>query len=161
MARQFTPKVVTANRLREGDVVYLTADDRWSALHTEAELIEDEDGRPLRATAFDAASLYDPQSERYVGWRKMDVTTAPGYMTPAEVNRLALDRLQELGTRPEHVTVVTPLLPEVRIGQVMRIHGGETVGVAGELYRVQAVRHEVRRRPHEVAVTTLEGRWLG
>ena len=121
----------------------------------------DEDGRPVRATAFDAASLYDPQSERYVGWRKMDVTTAPGYMTPAEVNRLALDRLQELGTRPEHVTVVTPLLPEVRIGQVMRIHGGETVGVAGELYRVQAVRHEVRRRPHEVAVTTLEGRWLG
>ena len=27
---RFTPKVVTANRLREGDVVYLTADDRWT-----------------------------------------------------------------------------------------------------------------------------------
>ncbi len=39
---RFTPKVVTANRLREGDVVYLTADDRWSAFHHEAELIEDE-----------------------------------------------------------------------------------------------------------------------
>jgi hypothetical protein len=39
---RFTPKVVTANRLREGDVVYLAADDRWTLLHHEAELIEDE-----------------------------------------------------------------------------------------------------------------------
>ena len=26
MSRRFTPKIVTANRLREGEVVYLTAD---------------------------------------------------------------------------------------------------------------------------------------
>lgn len=42
MSRSFTPKVVTANRLREGDVVYLVADDRWTPHHHEAELIEDE-----------------------------------------------------------------------------------------------------------------------
>lgn len=30
MPREFTPKVVTANALLEGDVVYQTADDRWS-----------------------------------------------------------------------------------------------------------------------------------
>jgi hypothetical protein len=43
MSRRFTPKVVTANALVEGDVVYLTADDRWSRdMHHEAELIEDE-----------------------------------------------------------------------------------------------------------------------
>ncbi|HLQ17696.1 MAG TPA: DUF2849 domain-containing protein, partial [Tabrizicola sp.] len=42
MSRRFTPKIVTANRLREGDVVYLKADDSWSLLHNEAELIEDE-----------------------------------------------------------------------------------------------------------------------
>lgn len=48
MARQFTPKVVTANALLEGDVVYFTADDRWSRLHTEAELIEDEAHAQLR-----------------------------------------------------------------------------------------------------------------
>lgn len=48
MARQFTPKVVTANALIEGDVVYLTADDRWSRLHHEAELIEDEAHAQLR-----------------------------------------------------------------------------------------------------------------
>ena len=47
MAR-FTPKVVTANALLEGDVVYLTADDRWSRRHEEAELIEDEAHAQLR-----------------------------------------------------------------------------------------------------------------
>ena len=48
MSRRFTPKVVTANLLREGDVVYLTADDRWSQLHTEAELIDDEAHAQMR-----------------------------------------------------------------------------------------------------------------
>lgn len=48
MSRRFTPKVVTANRLREGDVVYLTTDDRWSLRHEEAELIEDEAHAQLR-----------------------------------------------------------------------------------------------------------------
>ena len=48
MSRQFTPKVVTANDLREGDVVYLTADDRWSRLHSEAELLSDETQAQLR-----------------------------------------------------------------------------------------------------------------
>ncbi|MGS4944514.1 DUF2849 domain-containing protein [Meridianimarinicoccus sp. RP-17] len=42
MSRRFTPKIVTANDLHKGDVVYLTADDRWSRHHFEAELIEDE-----------------------------------------------------------------------------------------------------------------------
>ena len=42
MSRRFTPKIVTANRLREGDVVYLTADGRWTRDHAAAELIEDE-----------------------------------------------------------------------------------------------------------------------
>lgn len=48
MSRPFSPKVVTANALLEGDVVYLTADDRWSRLHHEAELIEDEAHAQLR-----------------------------------------------------------------------------------------------------------------
>ena len=42
MSRRYIPKVVTANRLREGDVVYLTADNLWTPHHHEAELIEDE-----------------------------------------------------------------------------------------------------------------------
>ena len=45
---RFTPKVVTANDLRIGDVIYLTADDRWTRHHHEAELIEDEAHAQLR-----------------------------------------------------------------------------------------------------------------
>lgn len=48
MSRRFIPKVVTANDLRAGDVVYLTADDRWSRLHHEAELLEDEAHADIR-----------------------------------------------------------------------------------------------------------------
>jgi hypothetical protein len=48
MKGRFTPKIVTANDLRLGDVVYLTADDRWSRLHREAELIEDEAHAQMR-----------------------------------------------------------------------------------------------------------------
>ena len=42
MSRTFTPKVVTANALLSGEVVYLTEDDRWSPHHHQAELIVDE-----------------------------------------------------------------------------------------------------------------------
>lgn len=42
MPRAFTPKVITANALLEGDVVYLTQDDRWTRDLSEAELITDE-----------------------------------------------------------------------------------------------------------------------
>lgn len=58
MSRRFIPKVVTANRLREGDVVYLTADDRWSLVHHEAELIEDEAQANLRLHFAAAQKLY-------------------------------------------------------------------------------------------------------
>jgi hypothetical protein len=48
MPRPFKPKVVTANDLLEGDVVYLTADDAWTRCLTEAELISDEAHAQLR-----------------------------------------------------------------------------------------------------------------
>lgn len=48
MPRAFTPKVITANALLEGDVVYLTADDRWTRILSEAELITDEAHADLR-----------------------------------------------------------------------------------------------------------------
>jgi hypothetical protein len=48
MPRAFTPKVVTANALVEGDVVYLTADDRWTRHLAEAELLTDEADADLR-----------------------------------------------------------------------------------------------------------------
>lgn len=48
MSRTFTPKVITANDLLAGDVIYLTADDQWSRHHAQAELIEDEAHGQLR-----------------------------------------------------------------------------------------------------------------
>lgn len=48
MPREFTPKVITANALLEGDVVYLTADDRWTRHLAEAEILTDEADADLR-----------------------------------------------------------------------------------------------------------------
>jgi len=48
MSRAFTAKVITANDLLVGDVIYLTSDDQWSRHHTQAELIEDEAHGQLR-----------------------------------------------------------------------------------------------------------------
>ncbi|GAB4303271.1 MAG: DUF2849 domain-containing protein [Roseovarius sp.] len=42
MPKTFTPKVVTANALIEGDVVYLAADGHWTRHLREAELLTDE-----------------------------------------------------------------------------------------------------------------------
>lgn len=48
MSRAFTPKVVTANDLREGHVVYLTDAGQWSPHMTEAALLTDEADAELR-----------------------------------------------------------------------------------------------------------------
>ena len=48
MSRRFTHKVVTANALIEGDVVWLTEDDRWTRTMSEAELIDDEAHAEIR-----------------------------------------------------------------------------------------------------------------
>ena len=48
MAKQFTPKVVTANALLAGNAVWLTEDDRWSPDMAEAELLTDEAHAQLR-----------------------------------------------------------------------------------------------------------------
>ncbi|MCT4609808.1 MAG: DUF2849 domain-containing protein [Pelagimonas sp.] len=48
MPKEFTPKVLTANALLDGDVVYLTSDDRWSPSLKEAEVLTDEAHAQLR-----------------------------------------------------------------------------------------------------------------
>lgn len=48
MPRAFTPKVVTASDLIEGDVIYQTAADGWTRDLSEAELITDEADAQLR-----------------------------------------------------------------------------------------------------------------
>lgn len=71
MPRDFTPKVVTANHLLEGDVVYLTADDRWTRYHEEAELITDEAHAAIRL--LDA----ERQAETVVGVYLADAKEGP------------------------------------------------------------------------------------
>lgn len=48
MPKPFTPKVVTANALLEGDVVYLTLSNTWSRHLDEAAVIYDEGDADLR-----------------------------------------------------------------------------------------------------------------
>ncbi len=43
MPRPFTPKVVTANGLLEGDVIYLAADGTWTRELASAEVLDDAD----------------------------------------------------------------------------------------------------------------------
>lgn len=117
-------------------------------------------GTPVSATAYDTASLYDPESDRYVGWRKMHVEVLESYTTQDLVNRLCQERLAELSRRPEHIHIVTPLMPEIRIGQIIAVHGGEAVGAESQKYRVSAVRHKVQRAQPSAATTALTARWL-
>ncbi len=68
MPRAFTPKVVTANALIEGDVVYLTVDDRWTRDLAQAEIITDEAHAQLRQLMAEA------QPDQVVGVYLADVT---------------------------------------------------------------------------------------
>lgn len=71
MSRKFTPKVVTANALLEGDVVYLTADDQWTRDHAEAELIEDE------ARAQERLAAASARADEVVGAYLADAVAGP------------------------------------------------------------------------------------
>lgn len=74
MSRKFTPKVVSANALLEGDVVWLTADDSWSRQIEDAELIEDQAHADLRLL------FADSQAHEVVGAYLADA--APGRSGP-------------------------------------------------------------------------------
>lgn len=69
MPRAFTPKVVTANALLEGDVIYQTATG-WSRHLAEAEVLTDEADADLRL--IDAAQ----QTDTVVGAYLADVDTS-------------------------------------------------------------------------------------
>lgn len=77
MPRAFTPKVVTASDLLEGDVIYLTDDDTWSRHLSEAEVIDDEAHAQIRL--LDAQA----QPDRIVGAYLADVTLGKNGPEPA------------------------------------------------------------------------------
>jgi hypothetical protein len=119
------------------------------------------DGRPVRALVYDAASLYDPEADNFVGWRKMDVRALSTYTTQAEVNRLAAAIFADASQRPERIGAVLPLEPGIRIGHVVLIRGGEGAGANVQKYRVTRVRHNVTRLPRHLATTEALARWIG
>lgn len=78
MNRPFTPKVLTANDLTEGDAVWLTASDEWSRNMADAELLEDE------AVAQDRLLFAITQSEVVVGAYLVDAKAS--HAGPAPVH---------------------------------------------------------------------------
>ena len=76
MTKTFTPKVITANALLEGDAVWLTADDRWTRIMAEAELIED-------AAQADLRMLHaESQAHEVVGAYLVDARAGPNGPEP-------------------------------------------------------------------------------
>ena len=76
MPKPFTPKVVTANALLEGDVIYLTASG-WSRDLAEAEVLTDEADADLRLIEASA------QVDTVVGAYLADVKLEDGVPRPA------------------------------------------------------------------------------
>lgn len=64
MSRIFTPKVVTANALLEGDAVWLTEDDTWTRDISQAELMTDEAHADLRL--LEAQARFDEIAGAYL-----------------------------------------------------------------------------------------------
>ncbi|QDC09390.1 DUF2849 domain-containing protein [Oceanicola sp. D3] len=69
MPKPFTPKVVTANALIEGDVIYLTNNGEWSRRHEDARLFTDE------AAANAALAAAELQASEIVGAYLADATS--------------------------------------------------------------------------------------
>ena len=69
MSRRFTPKVVTANHLLDGDAIWLTADNQWTRTMSEAEYIDDAE-RANERLAF-AASQADITVGAYLADAKL------------------------------------------------------------------------------------------
>lgn len=74
MPRDFTPKIITANALLEGDVVYLTEGDDWTRNLAEAEILTDEADADLRLLTAQA------RASQVVGAYLIDIT--PGDSGP-------------------------------------------------------------------------------
>jgi hypothetical protein len=98
--RPFTPKVVTANHLLEGDVVYLAADDAWVRDLARAELIDDEAHAQLR--------LLDAERQRDVVVGAYLADMRPGPDGPEPVHFREAFRRVGPSNYPEHRRVASP-----------------------------------------------------
>ena len=76
MPRSFTPKVITANALLKGDVVYLTNADTWTRNLSDAVLLTDEADADLRLLQAEA------QTDVVVGAYLVDMQSGPSGPEP-------------------------------------------------------------------------------
>ena len=81
MAKAFSPQVVTANRLRMGDVVYLAASDDW--VNDLARATVANDAKELVGLESVAAKAVDAQ--HVIGVYAIDVDTSGGVPKPLSV----------------------------------------------------------------------------
>jgi hypothetical protein len=75
MPKPFTPKIITANALLEGDVIYLSATG-WTRTLSEAEILTDEADAELRLIEASA------QTGQIVGAYLADIKEQNGIPTP-------------------------------------------------------------------------------
>jgi len=76
MARAYTPKVLTANRLIEGDVVYYGYNGKWVLSHDDALFLEDE------VQANDLLASANKQADLLVGAYLADAILQDGKPVP-------------------------------------------------------------------------------
>ena len=76
MSRPFSPKIITANALIDGDVIYLTDSNTWSGDLQHARVITDEDS--ANAHLSQAAA----QTARTVGVYLVDIKLEDGVLVP-------------------------------------------------------------------------------
>ena len=74
MARAFTPKVVTANDLITGDVIYLAQDGSWVRCLSEAHLLTDQDAATAR--------LFEAETQPHIAVGAYLADAAPGQSGP-------------------------------------------------------------------------------
>ena len=77
MCQTFTPKIITANDLVIGDVVYLSSDNRWVGLHCGEMLVLGE------ARAKERLGFAEVQHDRVVGVYLADATAGKSGPIPA------------------------------------------------------------------------------
>ena len=106
--RAYTPKVVTANALLEGDVVYLTTLGHWTRDHAEADLIEDAATADIRlleahALAHEVVGPYladaelGPRGPKPIHFREAVRTRGPSNYTHGKQASLRVDHNKQEG----------------------------------------------------------------
>ncbi len=147
-----------------GDILSLVSAEHGAAGAASANCVVvegvDANGDPVRGVAVDADAVYDPASPGYVGWRRMKALDLKGYTTQEDVSRVASELLGEYSDTAGYIIATVSMMPQVRVGQVVEVHGAEESGLDGHRYRVTSVSHHVRSDDDAPATTVIAGRWI-